>query len=39
MRRQVYFVAAGGFDTHGEQLVEHSALLFSDLSPVDELFL
>ena len=31
MRRQVYFVAAGGFDTHGDQLVAHSALL-ADLS-------
>ena len=31
MRRQVYFVAAGGFDTHGDQLVAHSALL-ADMS-------
>lgn len=31
MRRQIYFVAAGGYDTHGDQLNEHSALL-ADLS-------
>ena len=31
MRRQVYFVAAGGFDTHGDQLVEQSQLM-ADLS-------
>lgn len=31
MRRQVYFVAAGGFDTHGDQLVEQAQLL-TDLS-------
>ncbi len=31
MRRQIYFVAAGGFDTHGDQLVAHSGLL-QDLS-------
>ncbi len=27
MRRQVYFCATGGFDTHGPQLSEHSNLL------------
>ena len=31
MRRQIYFVAAGGFDTHGNQLVAHAGLL-ADLS-------
>lgn len=31
MRRQIYFVAAGGYDTHGDQLNEHAALL-ADLS-------
>ncbi len=31
MRRQIYFVSAGGFDTHGNQLVAHSGLL-ADLS-------
>lgn len=27
MRRQIYFVALGGFDTHGEQLADHAGLL------------
>ncbi|MDP0491633.1 MAG: DUF1501 domain-containing protein [Verrucomicrobiota bacterium JB023] len=27
MKRQVFFVATGGFDTHGEQLYTHSGLL------------
>ena len=31
MRRQVYFVSAGGFDTHGDQLIEQAAIL-QDLS-------
>ena len=31
MRRQVYFVAAGGYDTHGDQLVEQAQLM-TDLS-------
>ena len=31
MRRQVYFVAAGGYDTHGDQLAAHGALM-QDLS-------
>ena len=35
MRRQIYFVSAGGFDTHGNQLVAHVGDVARP-EPVDE---